>query len=76
MAWQHLQDRHDEPFPGDDIFLTDPETDLQTGRVSRVKSIIAENRSRTTFEVVDSFNQVRIVRRLSGDSWVEIFLEE
>lgn len=75
MPWNHLQDRHDEPFPGDEIILVD-DVGTPNGRVSKVKAIISEDRDEELFEVVDSFNQVRIVTRLTDDSWIETFLEE
>lgn len=73
--WDHLSDRHDEPERGDEITLIN-DLGLPNGKVSRVKAIRSEDKREELFEIVDNFNAVRIVTRLTDTTWIEVFLEE
>lgn len=64
-----------EPERGDLIALVD-DFGEPNGRTSKVARIISEDRHLAMFEVVDNFNQTRIVKRASDTDWIETFLEE
>lgn len=74
MTWL-LQDPHDEPLRGDEIMHVN-DLGEPNGKLSSVKSVCSEDRREELFEVVDNFNQILIVTRLTETSWIETRVED
>lgn len=70
-----LSDSHNEPLRGDCIQLVD-DFEEPNGRTSKVMRVTSEDRHAHLFEVVDNFNQTRIVKRVDETNWIETFLED
>lgn len=72
--WHHLRDRSEsEPHPGDEILLVGPDGEPD-GKVSKVKVIVSEAKELDLWEVIDSFNQVRVITESKPRTWLEVEL--
>lgn len=74
MTWFHRQDRPDEPEVRDYIRLLDLLGE-PSQKVVRIKQVIANDPREELWEVIDEYNQTRIITE-SEDGWLEVNLEE
>lgn len=69
-----LSPRANEPCCGDRIMLLAADGS-PANKTTKVKSVISEDREEELWEVVDSFNQTRIITGYTEDiQWIEVAL--
>lgn len=70
--WKHLIERPNDPQYGEEIYLCGPDGE-PNGKISKVKSVVSEDRKLELWEVIDTFNATRIIT-WGAQGWVEVEL--
>lgn len=68
-----LADNPDEPHPRDLIQLLDPSGQPSMNH-TRVKRFISYDRHEELWEVLDTFNQVRVIAAKGNHEWLEVWI--